>query len=79
VKYTLRSRNAPGEQHLSPGPAAYTPDYMKTRVSIPASTMHIRPKDAVPDQTAGYVQLASTLGGPKWAIGGRDDLEVLPL
>jgi hypothetical protein len=79
VKYTLKSRVGLGIQNLSPGPAAYSPDYTKTKVRMPAASMHIRPNDPKPDATSGYLKLPSTLAGPKWSIGVRDDIDVMPL
>jgi hypothetical protein len=41
--------------------------------------MHIRPPDAKPLQTPGYVKLPSTMGGPRWSIKGRDELDICPI
>jgi hypothetical protein len=78
VKYTLKSRVSPGDARMSPGPAEYTPDYTKTKVSVPWSTMHIRPDAPKPDSTPGYLDLPSTLAGPKWIIGRRDEIDLCP-
>jgi hypothetical protein len=47
VKYTLhqRSNDFTTGQITSPGPAAYTPDYMATKRTAPISTLHVRPGD----------------------------------
>jgi hypothetical protein len=78
-KYTLKSRVGVPAERVSPGPAAYSPDYTKTKGTAPSATLHIRPSDRQPDQTPGYVDPPSTLGGPKWVIGGRDPLDLEPL
>jgi hypothetical protein len=78
-KYTLKSRVGIPAESVSPGPAAYSPDYRKTKTAAPSATLHIRPAARRLDETPGYVDLPSTLGGPKWVIGGRDTLDVMPL
>ena len=62
-----------------PGPAAYYPDYSLTRPSSPSPTMHIRTKVAEPQETAGYLDIGSTLGGPKFTIGRRENLDLVEI
>ena len=76
--YTLkgRTKNQWESESISPGPAAYSPDYSKVRKSAPSPTMHIRPQQRTVEETPGYVDLGSTLSGPKYTIGNRETLDV---
>jgi hypothetical protein len=77
-KYTLKGRQGVEYSNPSPGPAAYSPDFNKSKVSAPAPSIHIRPADRSPDQRPGYIALPSTLTGPKYTIGVRDPMDVIP-
>ena len=61
----------------SPGPGAYMPDYNATMPRAPSASMHIRPKDRTNDTTPGYTDLGSTLTGPKFTIGRREELALI--
>ena len=78
-KYTLKSRTGISTTDISPGPAAYSPDFTKVKKSAPRASMHIRPKDKGPEQTPGYVDLGSTLHGPSYTIGRRESIDVMPM
>jgi hypothetical protein len=79
-KYTLHQRTNQGDpDNCSPGPAAYTPDINAQKPRAPSASMHIRPEDKGPDETPGYFDLGSTLGGPYWTIKRREPLELVPV
>jgi hypothetical protein len=79
-KFTLHGRTRAAEiDASSPGPAAYSPDYVALKGQGRASYMHIRPKDRGPEETPGYLNLPSTLRGPKWTIGNREPLDLIPV
>ena len=61
----------------SPGPAQYSPDYMSQKPRAPSSSMHIRTKLPQPEQTSGYLNLGSTLTGPRFTIGRREELALI--
>ena len=75
-KSTFHQRTGTEVPDISPGPAAYSPEKPK---SGQAATMHIRPKDKTPEETPGYYKLPSTLTGPKYTIGNREDLDLEPV
>ena len=62
---------------VSPGPAQYTPDYSSQKPRAPSATMHIRTKLPQPEQTPGYYDLGSTLKGPSFTIGRREELALI--
>ena len=79
-KFTLHQRTKAGlGDNCSPGPAAYSPNIDAVKKKAPASSMHIRPKTAGPEETPGYVDLGSTLQGPKWTIGNRENFDLVPI
>ena len=63
----------------SPGPGAYKPDFSATMPRAPSASMHIRPKDRTSDTTPGYRDLGSTLTGPKFTIGRREELGLIAI
>ena len=63
----------------SPGPAQYTPDYSTQKPRAPSATMHIRTRTNQPESTPGYLDLGSTLTGPKFTIGRREDLGIIAI
>ena len=63
----------------SPGPGAYKPDYSATMPRAPSASMHIRPKDRISDASPGYRNLGSTLTGPKFTIGRREELGLIAI
>ena len=77
-KSSLHSRTAvAGEGSASPGPAAYSPDYSATRARAPSATMHVRTRTIEPESTPGYLDLGSTLKGPRFTIGRRENLGLI--
>lgn len=80
-KFSMRSRtkNLNEGESASPGPGAYAPNYDATRKRAPTATMHVRTKMHQPEETPGYVALPSTLGGPKFSIGQRETLDLVPV
>ena len=79
-KATMHQRtrlNEPGS--ASPGPGAYKPDYNATKRRAPAASMHVRTKLPGPEQTPGYYYKGSTLGGPRFTIGRREELDLCPI
>ncbi|OHT04919.1 hypothetical protein TRFO_27477 [Tritrichomonas foetus] len=79
LKYSLRGRTAKDYGDVSPGPAAYTPNFRATRKTSPAASMHIRPKEPERQQTPGYLKLPSTFSGPRYTIGNRETLDMMPM
>ena len=77
LKYTMRGRTAKDPDDISPGPAAYSPDFKVTKKKSPSPTLHIRPKEPERDQTPGYRKLPSTFNGPRYSIGQRDTLDFM--
>ena len=73
----VRTGDPMGINSISPGPGAYSPDYMTQKKRAPSAAMHIRPKDPTPDTTPGYTNLGSTLTGPKFTIGKREELGII--
>lgn len=77
-KATLHSRT-----HLievgasSPGPAAYLPKDDITHKRAPSASIHIRTKVPGPEVTPGYYYNGSTLQGPKFTIGLREQLDLV--
>jgi hypothetical protein len=61
----------------SPGPAAYRPQYEKILPAAPKYGMHVRTKVHEPEQTPGYRNIGSTLGGPRWSMKSRADDEIM--
>ena len=45
----------------------------------PSASMHIRTKAIEPEETPGYVDLGSTLTGPKYTIGRRESGELVAI
>ena len=80
-KAYMHSRNGDpmGINSVSPGPGAYNPDYSTQKPRAPSSSMHIRPKDRTGDTTPGYTDLGSTLTGPAFTIGLRENLGMIPV
>ena len=60
----------------SPGPAAYSPDYVKLENSLPPKTIGLKLPERPPEQTPGFVNLPSTLQGPAYTIGNRESCDV---
>lgn len=79
-KFTLHKRTGDvfGSTSAGPGPGAYSPDYAAGKARAPAPTLHGRPEPPPPRQSAGYLDLGSTLTKKKCTIGGRDSLKVVP-
>ena len=63
----------------SPGPGAYLPDTNSVKPKAPSASMHIRTKAIEPEETPGYVDLGSTLTGPKYTIGRRESGELVAI
>lgn len=63
----------------SPGPAAYKPRYEKVMKAAPKYKMKGRPKAKDPEVTAGYRNIGSTLGGPRFSMKARasDDICII--
>ncbi|KAK8887625.1 Outer dense fiber protein 3-like protein 2 [Tritrichomonas musculus] len=63
----------------SPGPAAYKPKYEKVMPAAPKYKMKARPKAKDPEVTAGYRNIGSTLGGPRFSMKARasDDICII--
>lgn len=79
-KSTLHGRTrGPEEGTASPGPAAYSPNVNATKPRAPAATMHVRTKLPGPESTPGYYNIGSTLRGPKFTIGHRETLDLVPI
>jgi hypothetical protein len=58
----------------SPGPGTYAPKFDAVMPTAPKYGFHNRPVVKGPPATAGYRNLASTLGaGPKWTMKARAD------
>ena len=69
-KFTLHQRTGTTSRDISPGPAAYTPDFKKVRRSSPAPTLHIRPESKAPIVTPGPsdYKISRDLGGQASAM-----------
>lgn len=61
---------------VSPGPAAYNPNFKAIFPKAPESTFHTRPQTKEPEVTPGYRTLGSTLSGPRFTLKGRDGGDV---
>lgn len=79
-KSSLHSRHAePNSSAASPGPGAYYPSYNYTKPRAPSASMHIRTRMNQPESTPGYYDIGSTLQGPKFTIGRRETLGMIPV
>lgn len=65
-----------GQGTLSPGPAEYTPDFHPTKSRSPRFTIKGSKYDPQKDQTGGYVDLGTTLKGPRYSMRPRPSLGV---
>jgi hypothetical protein len=61
----------------TPGPGAYRPQYERILPAAPKYGMHVRTKLPEREQTPGYRNIGSTLGGPRWSMKSRADDEVM--
>lgn len=79
-KSTLHSRTKRIELGASsPGPAAYLPNDELTRKRAPSASIHIRTRVPGPEATPGYYYNGSTLSGPKFTIGRREELDLVAI
>ena len=78
--YTIKSRKYPQNDGIIDGPGGgkYMPDYDKVLPSRPKTSILERhdpkPKGPLP----GYVDLGTTMQGPKWTIGRKEELAITP-
>ena len=80
IRSSMHSRHAePNTANASPGPGAYYPDYNFTKPRAPSASMHIRTRMNQPESTPGYYDIGSTLTVPKFTIGRRENLGVIPI
>lgn len=61
----------------TPGPGAYRPRYDRVLPSAPKYGMHARTKLPEREQTPGYRDIGSTLGGLRYSMKGRADDEIV--
>lgn len=79
-KSTLHSRTKLIEVGASsPGPAAYLPKDDITHKRAPSVSIHVRTKVHGPEVTPGYYYNGSTLQGPRFTIGRREELELVAI
>lgn len=73
LKYSLRSRTGTENPDISPGPAAYNPDFKQVQRRTPSPSFHIRPDDPKRLQTPGPsdYQISRDMGGKKATIHSR--------
>ncbi|KAK8881496.1 Outer dense fiber protein 3-like protein 2 [Tritrichomonas musculus] len=77
-KSTLHSRTRLNDVGTSsPGPGAYMPKDDAIRRRAPSASMHVRTRIPGPEQTPGYYYNGSTLQGPRFTIGRREELELV--
>ena len=80
LKFSLHGRTGDrSTETVSPGPGAYKPNFDAVKSKPPTSSLHIRPKERTVEQTPGYVDLGTTLTGPKFTIGAREKVPVVPI
>jgi hypothetical protein len=72
----VHSRLTDPSPPVVPGPGEYSPDYTRLGTAAPQPTMHIRHREPGPDYVAAYLQLPSTLGGPRFTIKSREKLRM---
>lgn len=79
-QYTMKSRKwAPDEGKIDgPGAGKYLPDYSKVMPMEAKRTILEKFKEKKKEPGPGYVDLGSTLHGPKYTIGRKEPLGVLP-
>ncbi|OHT12043.1 hypothetical protein TRFO_18233 [Tritrichomonas foetus] len=73
---TLHSRTSTneGKGNIGPGPGAY---YPQIENRAPSATMHIRTALRSAEETPGYCYYGSTLQGPKFSIGRKENIELI--
>ena len=75
--FTIKGRNHSNDhESLSPGPAAYSPNFGQTRKSSPSPTIGMRLPDKKPKDSAGYYLLPPMNRGPSYTIGLRESCDV---
>ena len=77
-KSTLHSRTKLNDSgSISPGPAAYLPKDDATRKRAPSASIHVRTRTRGPEATPIYYYNGSTLKGPRFTIGRREELDLI--
>jgi len=77
--YTIKGRNYPPPETKSPGgpgPAGYTPEYRRVLPSTPQTSIQNRYNEKSDKGGLGYFDLGSTLKGPKFTIGSKENVEI---
>ena len=75
-KWTIATRAVPPDpKNTNPGPSQYDPNYTLIRRSTQMTAIREKFKERPPEPQPGYVDLGSTLTGPKWTIGVREEVD----